>query len=72
MAEAPTRKTTDGTKPTRKRSTATKAIDLAVWDVVRYNGEVDAVVTAINKVKAQVYLDSPVCKWVDIKDCKRG
>lgn len=62
------------TKPVaapRKRATKSKRVgDLQQWQTVTHDGR-QVVVTAVDKLHNQAYLDSPVCSWVDVSDIKR-
>lgn len=70
MAEAPKRKTADTESEDKPKTSATRARDLEIGDVVCFEGK-RAVVTGINKAKAKIYIDTPVCKWVPMAACKR-
>lgn len=72
-------KTVTAKGPTRKGATAAekkqaKTVQLTVGCTVTYTAEgrepVDAVVTGVDNRRNMLYLDSPVVKWVPMKNCK--
>lgn len=75
MAEEPENKTVNTKaasprkKTTKAKSTAA-ANDLQKWETVTYDGR-KVTVTAVDKRDASVYLDSPVCSWVDVSEVSR-
>lgn len=66
--EAPKRKTVAAKPPVRKDPEP--RIDIAVGDIVSYRGD-KAVVTGTDKRTGSLYLDSPVCAWVDAAECAK-